>query len=109
MNTQITFTYKDVPYVLEYSRDSVKKLEAVGFNIKEVTTSPMTNIELMFKGAFLKNHRKTNDKLIEEIYENLENKEQLLETLITMINETYDTLFDEKDKGNIAWGTQALK
>lgn len=109
MNTKIYFTYKDVPYTLEYNRDSVKKLEAVGFNIKDFMASPMTNIELAFKGAFLKNHRKTNDSLIDEIYANMGNKEALLEKLIAMIEETYDTLFDEKDKGNIEWDTQALK
>ena len=59
MNTKINLTYKGVPYVLEYDRMSVKLLEANGFNIEEFMAKPMSNIELAFAGAFIKNHRKT--------------------------------------------------
>ena len=58
MNTKINLTYKGVPYVLEYDRMSVKLLEANGFNIEEFMAKPMSNIELAFAGAFIKNHRK---------------------------------------------------
>ena len=35
MNTKIKFAYKDVPYVLEFDRMSVKTLEANGFSVEE--------------------------------------------------------------------------
>lgn len=111
MNTKIKFTYKDVPYVLEYDRDIIIRLENAGFQIQEFLSAPMTNIKLAFKGAFLKNHRKTSDKLIDEIYSHMKNKDELVNKLVEMINETYETLFDENedDEGNIEWGTEDLK
>lgn len=105
MNTKIKFTYKDVPYVLEYDRDSIRVMEQHGFAIEEFTKKPMLSIDIAFKGLFLKNHRRTGDKLIDEIYSNMRNKDELMNKIILMINETYDTLFDDEDedKGNIEW------
>ena len=59
---------------------------------------------------FLKNHRKTKDSVIDEIYTNMKDKEKLINTLLTMIDECYATLFDEEDnEGNIEWDTVGLK
>ena len=110
MNTKINFTYKDVPYTLEYNRDSITKLEQVGFVASEFMKTPMKSIDLAFKGAFLKNHRKTSEDLIDEIYKNIKNKENLIATLIKMIDECYETLFDdEENEGNIEWDTVGMK
>lgn len=110
MNTKIKFTYKDVPYVLEYDRDIISTLEEAGFSAKEFANAPMKNLNLAFKGAFLKNHRKTKDSTIDEIYSNMKDKEKLISTLLTMIDECYATLFDEEDdEGNIEWDTVGLK
>lgn len=105
MNTKIKFTYKDTPYILEYNRDSIRMMEQYGFSVNDLKDKPMSNLTLAFKGLFLKNHKRTNDNLIEEIYANFKNKEKLLETILTMIDETYATLFDDEDenKGNIEW------
>ena len=59
MNTKINLTYKGVPYVLEYTRMGVKLLEANGFQLEEFLRKPMSNVELVFAGAFLKNHQKS--------------------------------------------------
>ena len=110
MNTKIRFTYKDVPYTLEYDRDIISTLEDAGFSAKEFANAPMKNLNLAFKGAFLKNHRKTKDSIIDEIYTNMKDKEKLISTLLTMIDECYSTLFDEEDnEGNIEWDTVGLK
>lgn len=110
MNTKIKFTYKDVPYVLEYDRDIISTLEEAGFSANEFANAPMKNLNLAFKGAFLKNHRKTKDSIIDEIYSNMKDKEKLISTLLTMIDECYATLFDEEDnEGNIEWDTVGLK
>ena len=110
MNTKIKFTYKDTPYVLEYDRNIISTLEEAGFSVKEFVNAPMKNVNLAFKGAFLKNHRKTKDSVIDEIYDNMKDKEKLINTLITMIDECYATLFDENDdEGNIEWDTVDLK
>jgi hypothetical protein len=105
MNTKISLTYKDVPYTLEYDRMSIKTLEANGFSVEEFMKKPMSNIELAFAGAFIKNHKKTSQKVIDAIYAGCPNKNALLESLVTMIQETYEALFDEPegDEGNVSW------
>lgn len=105
MNTKINLTYKDVPYVLEYDRMTIKTMEANGFVVDEFIDKPMNNIELAFAGAFLKNHRKTSQSVINEIYSKCKDKRKLVETLVVMIQETYEALFDdpEGDEGNATW------
>ena len=105
MNTKIEFTYKDVPYTLEYNRMAIKQMEASGFSLEEFTKKPMINIELAFKGLFIKNHRKTNDGLIDEIFSKMGNKDALIEKIGAMLNESYTSLFDDdaNAEGNIAW------
>lgn len=106
MNTKINLTYKDVPYTLEYDRMSIKTLEANGFSVEEFIKKPMSNIELAFAGAFIKNHRKTKQTIIDEIYSKCGNKDELISALINMIQETYEALFEEPeegDEGNATW------
>ena len=105
MNTKINLTYKDIPYVLEYDRTTIKTMESNGFVVDEFINKPMSNIELAFAGAFLKNHRKTNQTIVDEIYEKCPNKKELVETLVRMIQETYESLFEEPngDEGNATW------
>ena len=110
MNTKINLSYKDVPYTLEYDRMSIKTLEANGFVVEEFLKKPMSNIELAFAGAFIKHHRKTKQSVIDEIYAKTTQKQKLVETLVTMIQETYDSLFDEPegDEGNVEWEIEDL-
>ena len=106
MNTKINLTYKGVPYCLEYDRMGVKTLEANGFVIEEFLKKPMSNIEMVFAGAFIKNHRKIKSTLVEEIYNKCPNKDELISTLAKMIEETYTELFEEPtgdDEGNASW------
>ena len=74
--------------------------------IEEFLKKPMSNIEMVFAGAFIKNRRKINQSLVEEIYSKCPNKDKLITTLAKMIQETYETLFDEPeagDEGNAEW------
>lgn len=105
MNTKINLTYKDVPYTLEYDRMVIKTMEANGFVVDEFIEKPMSNIDLAFAGAFLKHHRKTSQETIDEIYSKCKDKKKLVEALVTMIQETYEALFDEPegDEGNATW------
>ena len=105
MNTKINLTYKGVSYCLEYDRMSVKMLEANGFSVEEFIKKPLSNIELAFAGAFIKHHRKTKQSVIDEIYTGCKNKTDLVAALVTMIEETYDSLLSEPegDEGNVSW------
>lgn len=105
MNTKIKLTYKDVPYVLEYNRMAIKEMESRGFILNDFKDKPMTTIDLAFKGLFLKNHARTSEKIIDEIYFQLKDKSKLIETIGQMLTECYDTLLDDNndDQGNIQW------
>lgn len=103
MNTKIELTYKGVDYTLEYNRASVKALEAYGFKANELLDKPMTNIELMFQFAFVKNHPNTQLTIITEILEQCPDKKELLATLKQMIDETYESLLSDDNSGNVSW------
>jgi hypothetical protein len=111
MNTQIKLTYQGVEYTLEYNRAAVKALEANGFNGGEIFDKPMTNIELMFQCAFIKNHPNTQMSVITDILKECPNKNELLAQLKLMIDETYESLLAEPengDSGNVSWKTVDL-
>ena len=105
MNTKINLTYKGVTYTLEYDRMSIKLLEQNGFSVNEFIEKPLSNIEMAFEEAFIKNHRKTKSELITEIYNQCKNKDKLITAIVTMIQETYEAFFDEPegDEGNAEW------
>lgn len=102
---QITFDYKGNHYVLEYTRESVKRMEAAGFKPGESGTAPLTELDMLWAGAFYKNHRKTSSRVIEEILDAMNDKEKLLDALRRMVAETYNSLIeDHGDEGNgISW------
>ena len=105
MSKQLTFTYKDKDYVLEFTRKTVTQMEQNGFVASDVEKKPMTVLPEMFAGAFLAHHRFEKRKVIDEIYENMPNKEDLISKLAEMYNEPIMALVeDPKDKkGNVNW------
>lgn len=105
MNTKINLTYNGEKYTLEYDRMSVKLLETNGFKIDEFLEKPMSNIELAFAGAFIKNHKNINQSVIDEIYEKTPDKKGLIVRLQSMITECYDSLLEDpkEDEGNVTW------
>jgi CII-binding regulator of phage lambda lysogenization HflD len=113
MATQITLTYKNEKYTLEYTRLTASAIEKQGFNLDEITTKPNIMIPLLVHGAFLRHHRDLKQKLIDEIYTNLVNKtgtegeEGFISVLAEMYAETVSTLTDENavDEGNAATWT----
>lgn len=103
--SKITMTYKKTEYVLEYNRQSVKTMESQGFILDEITSKPMTMIPMLFAGAFIKNHRGIKRSLIDEIYDNINDKTGLMQGLIEMYAETLSSLTDdtENNEGNAVW------
>lgn len=105
MNTKINLTYKDEKYCLEFNRETVKLLEKNGFKLEEFLEQPMNNIELVFTASFVKNHPKTKQMVIDEIYKKCPDKTKLVVSLKQMIEECYESLFaePESDEGNATW------
>lgn len=105
MSKTLEFTYKDVDYVLEFTRKSVQQMERNGFVAAEVETRPMTTLPQLFAGAFLAHHRFVKKEVIEEIYSKLTNKGELVGKLAEMYSEPINALLDdpEEKSGNVDW------
>ena len=102
--SKINLTYDNKDYTLEYSRQSVKTMEAQGFVLDELTTKPMTMIPMLFSGAFIKNHRGMKRALIDEIFDGISDKSGLMEALMELYAETLSTLTEATaDEGNVTW------
>lgn len=102
--SKINLTYENKEYTLEYSRQSVRTMEAQGFVLEEVTTKPVTAIPMLFYGAFIKNHKGIKRNLVDEIFEEISAKRSLLEALMEMYADTLNTLIEDKgDEGNVQW------
>jgi len=107
MSKKIELTYDGVDYTLEYNRDAVKYMERNGLNISEIESKPLTMVDILWQGAFYKNHKKEKVETIEKIYDSIKNKSDLNAALSEMFIETYSILIgdsDEEDNSkNIEW------
>lgn len=106
MSTKINFTFDGKDYCLEYTRQSVKTMEGRGFVAARIVEAPMTVLPDLFAGAFIANHKFTDRKVIDAIFDKMHNKQQLVETLSQMYNEPIEALMADGDEGNgIEWTT----
>lgn len=98
MNKKIEFTYDGVDYTLEYDRAAVKVMEREGFDIKLLQSKPLTMIDILWQGAFLKNHKKEKLETINKIYDEIPNKSDLNAALTEMFIETYSILIGDSEE-----------
>lgn len=105
MAKQLKFTYNDTEYTLEFTRRTVMEMEKRGFVASEVETKPMTTLPALFEGAFLCHHRRVKPQVIDEIYEQLTNKDELIGKLAEMYNEPIMKLVEdpEDNEKNVSW------
>lgn len=107
MGKHISITHKGKTYTLEFTRKSIETMERRGFVITDVAEKPMSTLPALFEGAFLANHTGgIKRKEIQEIYDCIDNKRELVNKLAEMYNDPMEKLFDGDDieKGkNISW------
>ena len=104
--SKIQMTYNGTAYTLEYTRRTVKTMEDNGFNAGMIAEKPMTMLPMMFRGAFLANHRHLRTDVIDEIFDHVCNKEALMSKLSEMYAEPFNALMDEPEEGgegNAEW------
>lgn len=103
--TRIKFNYEGVDYTLEFTADSLKKMQAKGFNFVDSEAQALTVPEDLFSGAFIANHNNVPEKRRQEIYHDLaednEDGEALLEILAEMVAEAMDEI--TYHSGNTKW------
>lgn len=109
MATKITVSYDNKKYELEYSRNAVRAMEQQGFVLDKLSEQPMNMVPLLVYGAFQKNHKGINRKLVDEIYDHITDKigdgeDGFIHVLLEMYAETVNTLTDNTavDEGNRA-------
>lgn len=105
MAKTLTFTYKDKEYTLEYTRRTIREMEKAGFIAEDISTKPVTTLPMLFAGAFKAHHRNLNPQLIEEIFENLGDRQELITKLGEMYSEPVLSLIqgEENAEGNVTW------
>ena len=101
--SKIVLKHNNKEYVLEYNRQSVKMIEGQGFVLDEIATKPVTMIPLLFQGAFIKNCKGVKRAVIDEIYDGIGNKSDLMNVLLEMYAETLSSLTDDTEEGNVTW------
>ena len=103
MAKQLTFNYNGKDYTLEFTRATVRMMEADGFVANDIESKPMTVLPDLFRGAFLAHHRFEKRPVIDDIYAHMTNKPVLIERLAEMYNEPISSLLDEPAEGNVEW------
>ena len=98
MSKQISFEYKGTNYTLEFNRKTVQAMERDGFVVQEIESKPMTALPMLFAGAFRMHHKFIKRDLIDEIYDAMPNKDDLIGKLAEMYNEPLVSLLNEPEE-----------
>jgi hypothetical protein len=114
--SRIEFDYEGKHYKLEYTANSLKKLERMGVKFAKLDDAVFTSQEVIFYGAFLANHpnvtKKVTDKIFKALKKSSEDEEpeydedgneidKLAEALGKMLEEAINELTDRG--GNVSW------
>lgn len=94
-NREIEIEYEGITYKLGFSRATIRSMESQGFVMSRISEQPMTYVPMLFNGAFLLHHKKAKQEKVNEIFNNIENKEELIPALGTLYAEAMATLMDE--------------
>ncbi len=95
--SKINFTAEGRNYCLEFTRDTVKQMEARGFSPQRILDAPVTSVPELFHGAFLANHPLVTRKVSDKIFYGLKNRDSLVNNLIKMYNEPIQALTDDSE------------
>lgn len=103
--SKITLTYEGKVYTLEFSRETVVRLEKEGFIADEALKFPVTYLPQLFHGAFYMHHPEVGQKLSDKILESCKDKIKLVGYLGAMYNKPAQTLIvdDGEDEKNTTW------
>ena len=104
MGKQISFEYKGKEYCLEYTRATVRYMEQnMGFNPNDMQDKLMTRLPQLFRGAFIAHHPDIKNKVVEAIYDTMDDKTDLFRCLFEMYQDPYNQMLESPkgDKGNV--------
>lgn len=84
-------------YTLSFNLKSVKQMSDNGFKIQEAIDNPVSGIPKLFAGAFLRFHRTIPQVKIDELWEQVEGKEDFITALVELYNDPIEKLFGEPE------------
>ena len=103
---RIEFDYNGKHYCLEYTPDTLARMEASGFILDEVTTKPNLRIPQLWEGAFLAHESRVSKTVRNAIFKAFKSDE-LIKTLYAMYNNVSAQLMgedsDEENQGERKW------
>ena len=101
MGKNVKFTYDGNEYVLEFNRKSVEMLERRGFVAEDFLKAPLTNLPILFNGAFQMHHKGMTLEKTNKILATLKDTSGLIGKLAEMYNEPISALIDDTDEKNV--------
>jgi len=99
----IKLTYNKKDYELGFNRKTAAALEAQGFKADELTEKPSVMIPMLFYGAFMARNSGIKRNLVDEIFDNLTKKQELIQVLAENYIETVSSLVEDAPEGNAVW------
>jgi hypothetical protein len=103
--TRIEFDWEGKHYVLEYTADSIKKMEKRGFDISKIDERLLSLAETLFCGAFIANHDDVNEIKRREIFKELSASDEdghgIEDAIAEMFREAVEEM--QSHRGNVKW------
>lgn len=106
--SRIEFEYEGKAYTLEYTADSLRKMQERGFDVSTAENKLLTLAEDLFCGAFIANHDDTDIQLRREIFkefsytaENDDTGTKIEAAIMAMFKEACEEL--RSHRGNVKW------
>lgn len=89
---EITINGKN--YVLELTRESIKWLESMGFEIENFGKKPLTYFDLLWTSLFIANHKDVNPNLAIKLLETYEKEGKKANELVKFAIEEYESFMN---------------
>jgi len=105
MSKKVKFEFDGKSYTLEFTRRTIQEMESEGFRIDELSDRPMTLLPQLFVGAFKRHHPYMNRREVLNIFDQINDRRGLLETLNEMYQEPIQAILDTNGDAekNVKW------
>ncbi len=104
--TKIQFEWEGKPLTLEYTADSLRKMEDRGFDVSEIDKHLLTIGETLFCGAFIAHHDNISESKRRELFREIsafaeDGEGKIEDTLAKMFQEAIEEI--QSHRGNLKW------
>ena len=101
----IVIEFNGKNYKLGYNVRTIRNMSAAGFKLSDIHDAPLIALPQLFAGAFKADNPYLNEKIINDIYENMTERAALIGKLIEMYTEVINAYMedDTEKAGNATW------